>query len=406
MKRIAVIASLFWACGTTVTEQPAQNTGVFTEYENKFYDEIKKELNAESSEKKDPKMVFKMNYSAIDIPMSIDEFTTVWCNDPLSQGRTGTCWSFGASSFYETEIQRLTKQKIKLSELFIVYWEYVEKAREFVATKGESRFTEGSQPNAVTRMIKLYGMVPADYYSGKKEGQKYHDHKPMYKKMSSYLVSLKEDSNWVETQALIEIKLILDDYLGAPPTEIKYNGEKMSPIEFRDNIIKINPDDYVDFMSMLEAPYFEKAEYDVPDNWWHNENYNNVPLDDFMELIDYAVVNGYSVALGGDVSESGISADNDVAMIPSYDIPSAFINEHARQLRFKNGSTTDDHIIHLVGYLKKNGENWYLIKDSGSSARNGNNKGYYFYHEDFIKLKTLTFTVHKDAAVKLLSKMR
>ncbi len=412
MKRITAIASLFWACGMTATEQPAENTGVYEEYENKFYNEIKKELKEEDpsagsgqAKKDELELVYKMDYTSIDIPESVDEFTTVWCNDPLSQGRTGTCWSFGASSFYESEIQRLTKQEIKLSELYIVYWEYVEKAREYITTKGESRFTDGSQPNAVTRMIKEYGVVPAESYSGKKEGQKFHDHKAMFDKMSRYLESLEKDSNWNEPDALLAIKSILDEHLGPPPSEIEYKGEKMSPKEFTENIAQINPDDYVDFISTLESPYFEKAEYAVPDNWWHDEEYNNVPLADFIKLIDHSVRNGYSVALGGDVSESGISPEKDVAMIPSYDIASENINDHARQFRFKNGSTTDDHIIHLVGYLEKNGENWYLIKDSGSSARNGNNEGYYFYHEDFIKLKTLTFTVHQDAAADLLKKM-
>ena len=405
MKRIAIVASLFWACGATVTEQPAEDIGVFEEYENKFYDKIKEGLNVKSKKEEDPKLVFRMDFSDASIPKSVDEFTTVWCNDPLSQGRTGTCWCFGASSFYETEIQRLTEQEIKLSELYVVYWEYVEKAREYVNTKGESRFTEGSQPNAVTRMIKLYGMVPAKAYVGIKEGQKFHDHKALFSEMKTYLKSLKRDSSWSEDDALVSVKSILDEYLGPPPTVFEYEGEQMSPIDFRENVAKVNPDDYVDFISTLEAPYFEKAEYNVPDNWWHSEDYYNVPLDEFMNLIDSSIRSGYSVAFGGDVSESGLSAKNDVAMIPSYDIASDNINDHARQFRFENGSTTDDHIIHLVGFLEKNGKNWYLIKDSGSGARNGKNSGYYFYHEGYIKLKMLTFTVHKDAAASLLQKM-
>ncbi|MBL4576904.1 MAG: hypothetical protein JKX74_00445 [Flavobacteriales bacterium] len=93
-------------------------------------------------------------------------------------------------------------------------------------------------------------------------------------------------------------------------------------------------------------------------------------------------------------------------MVPSYDIPSEYIDENARQLRFANGSTTDDHAIHIIGHTKKGNDTWYLIKDSGSGSRNGNNKGYYFYHEDYIKLKIMTFTIHKDAAKSVLKMMQ
>ena len=84
-------------------------------------------------------------------------------------------------------------------------------------------------------------------------------------------------------------------------------------------------------------------------------------------------------------------------MVPTFDIPSEYIDEHARQLRFSNGATTDDHGIHLVGFMEKDGEDWFLIKDSGSGSRNGPNVGYYFYHEDYVKLKIMDYTVHKDA---------
>ena len=122
-----------------------------------------------------------------------------------------------------------------------------------------------------------------------------------------------------------------------------------------------------------------------------------------MESIKNAIINGYTVVFGGDVSESGYCASADAAMIPSYDIPSEYIDEYAREFRFVNKTTTDDHGIHLVGHTKKNGEYWFLIKDSGSGSRNGKAKGYYFYHEDYVKLKMLSFMVHKDMVEELIS---
>jgi len=48
-------------------------------------------------------------------------------------------------------------------------------------------------------------------------------------------------------------------------------------------------------------------------------------------------------------------------------------------------------------YLERDGHDWYLIKDSGSGSRNNAHHGYYFYHDDYVKLKMLSFTAHRDA---------
>ena len=125
-----------------------------------------------------------------------------------------------------------------------------------------------------------------------------------------------------------------------------------------------------------------------------------------MGIIKSGLKSGYSFSIGGDVSESGYSPFHDAAMVPTYDIPSEYIDDHARQFRFSNGATTDDHAIHLVGYKDTKNGTWFLIKDSGSASRNGKNKGYYFYHEDYVKLKTMTYTVHKDAAKDILKKFK
>jgi len=377
----------------------------FVPYENKFYSEIKAGIKDFNTDERTPRKSFKMDYEGKDIPKSIDEFTKVWSNDGISQGNTGTCWCFSTSSFYESEIYRLTKQKIDLSELYTVYWEYVEKAREYMRTRGKSFFGEGSETNAVIRMMNQYGVVPLVDYDGMKEGQVFHDHSIMFNEMKQYLKSLERDNAWNEEEALATIKSIMNFYMGVPPTTITYKGKSMTPLEFFNNVTKLKASDYVNFMSLMQKPYYSKAEYKVPDNWWRSEDYCNVPLDDFMSIIKKGIKSGYSLSIGGDVSESGYNANYDVAMVPSYDIPSEHINEYSRQLRFSNGSTTDDHAIHLIGYKENKDDLWFLIKDSGSGARNGKNNGYYFYHKDYVKLKTMTFTVHKDAAKEIMKKM-
>ena len=146
-------------------------------------------------------------------------------------------------------------------------------------------------------------------------------------------------------------------------------------------------------------------EYKVPDNWWHSKEYFNIPLDEFMAALKKAVRIGYTIELWGDVSEPGIEGHAGVAVVPTFDIPSQYIGESARQLRFSNGTTGDDHGIHIVGYLEKEGKDWYLIKDSGSGSRNNSHPGYMFFHEDYVKLKMLGFGVHKSAIPELAKKM-
>jgi bleomycin hydrolase len=167
----------------------------------------------------------------------------------------------------------------------------------------------------------------------------------------------------------------------------------------------LNPDDYVDIMSLKEKPYFHQVEYEVTDNWWHDSSYYNVPLDLFMSSIKTAIKNGYSMCIGGDVSEAGHDGWHNAAIIPSFDIPSEYINDDAREFRFDNTTTQDDHGIHLVGYKNQNGRTWFLIKDSGAGSRNGNAKGFYFFNEDYVKLKIMDFMVHKDAVKELLTQI-
>ncbi len=403
---IFLTLSIFILTQTTMAQQPVRNKGKFIEYKNEFLDSIKAESNKflEKPEKK--RMVFKMDFTGLDLPKSVNEFKTFWHNPPISQGLSGMCWCFSTTSFFESEIYRLSKRKIKLSELYTVYWEYVEKARRFVRERGNSEFGEGSEANAVIRIWKKYGIVPAKDYTGLKPGQKFHDHRAMFREMKNYLNSVKENNAWDEEAVLSTIKSILNHYIGTPPTKITVDNKQMTPQEYLKNVLKLNLDDYIDFMSLLEKPYYEKVEYEVPDNWWHSKDYYNIPLDEFIQVLKRALRRGFTACIGGDVSEPGYDSHAEVAMVPTFDIPAEYIDENARQFRFSNHSTTDDHGIHVVGFMEKDGKDWYLIKDSGSGSRNGPNPGYYFYHEDYIKLKMMNIMVHKDVARDILRKFK
>ena len=352
----------------------------------------------------------KVDYGPLEMPTNPLLYNTVWYTNQLSQGNTGTCWSFSTSSFLESEIYRITGKEIDLSEMFTVYWEYVERTKYFVKNKGEMHVGEGSESNAIAKIMELYGAVPFEAYTGQVNGLSYYNHEPLFEEVEAYFKELKAKNDWDEDKAVSKVRALLDKYIGAVPTQVTVNGKKMTPLQYRD-YVKIKPADYVNFMSLMEAPYYEKATYNVPDNWWRSNDYNNIPLADFISLIKESLKKGYSISIGGDVTEPGFDKITQTALVPAFDIRSEDINEYSRQLRFTNGATADDHAMHLVGiYEKDNNETWYLLKDSGSGSRNAGESsdqfGYYFMNEDYVKLKMLSLTVHKDAAQEFLKKMK
>ena len=374
---------------------------------NAMLDSLAAMLEGDKADKEKKPKTMMVDFSAIAQPKNLQEFNTVKHLPPLLQGRSGMCWCFSTTSFLESEIMRTTGRSMKLSELHTVYWEYVEKAREFVRTRGESHLGEGSEANAVFRIWKKYGAVPGEAYNGLKDGERYYNHEyTLFPEFKKYLTSVKESGAWNEEEVVATVRSILDHYMGPPPSAVIVDGRQMSPKEYLKNVVRLDPDDYVDFLSFMEHPFYRKIEFEVPDNWWHSKEYHNVPLDQFMMIIKRSIRNGYSLAIGGDFSEPGYSKGKaGIAVVPSFDIPTSDIDDAARQFRFSNGTTADDHGIHLVGFLERDGKDWFLIKDSWSSAYNSTHPGYYFYHEDYVKLKMLGCSVHKDAVRDVLKKI-
>ena len=406
MKRIIVLLAVSFMF-SVLQNAFAQDKGHMIEPKNEFWEQIKKGIEEFNAKPKPKRKIFKMDFTGKKYPTDIEKYKQVWHLPPISQGNTGTCWSFSTTSFYESEAKRLHGIEVRLSPIWTAYWEYVEKARRFVYQRGNSLFAQGSEANAVARIWKKYGVVPMEVYTGLQPGQKFHDHSKMFKEMHDYLMSVKENNAWNEEEVLSTIKSIMNHYIGTPPEKFTYKGKEYTPKSFLKDYLKLNMNDYVEILSLKQEPYWRQVEYKVPDNWWHSDEYYNVPLDVYMKIIKKAIRNGYSLAIGGDVSEAGYDSHAEVAVVPTFDIPAEYINDDARQFRFSNGTTTDDHGIHLVGYYTdENGKDWYLIKDSGSGSRNGKHKGYYFYSEDYVKLKIINFTVHKDMVKDVLAKFK
>ena len=410
MKKIIFTISAFIIVASVYAQQP-KTPGVMKESKPGYYQNtIMKDIRAadEASEPAKKEKRFQADFSGMSFPNKVSFYQQEWHLPPVSQGNTSTCWCFSTTSFFESEVHRLTGQEVRLSEMYTVYWEYVERARRFVAERGNSAFGEGSEANAVTRDYKKYGIVPREVYSGMEAGRKFYTHTKMFKELKGYIDNVKNTNAWNEAEVISTVKSILNHYMGVPPESFEWKGTKYTPKEFLSNCLKLQMDDYVDVLSYMQQPFWQKAEYEVEDNWWHSREYYNVPLEDSMKALKNAIRNHYTVVIGGDVSEAGLNREAQVAIIPTFDIAVADIDDNARQFRFSNKTTTDDHGMHLIGWYEQDGSDWYLIKDSSSGSRNNDEAapefGYYFFRGDYIKLKMMDFLVHKDAVKELLAK--
>jgi len=352
------------------------------------------------------KRELSLDLSGIDRPHAVSEFKSAWHFPPKRQWWTNTCWCFSTTSFLESELKRIHQRELKLSEMFTVYWDYVEKVTEFVRTKGSSLVDEGAESGDVLRCWKRYGVVRESDYPGLKPGETVFNHGALIEELHAYLDYVKKSKHWDEAQILASVRLILDKHMGAPPEKVTWEGRQLTPLQFQTQVVALDLDAYVEFMSFQYAPFWTQDEYNVPDNWAHTQDYWNVPLADWYGALKGAVAAGYGVAIGGDVSEPGYVGSENIAIVPSFDIPAAFIDQGAREFRFTNHTTEDDHGLHVVGLLQRGGHDWFLVKDSARSSHRGAVPGYYFYRDDYVRLKMLTFMVHRDAVKDLLAKFK
>jgi bleomycin hydrolase len=351
----------------------------------------------------DGRETLAMDFSGLELPGGPIEFTKFFHLPPVRQGNTGTCWSFAATSLLESELRRRGGPEVKLSEMFIVYWEYVEKARRFVREKGNSFLGQGSEPDSALARVRQYGLIRHADYAGLPRGKTAHDHGALFREFKDFLSGLAARGDWDEGRALAGVRAVLDRHLGRPPDRIDVDGRSLTPLEYLASL-GLAPSDYVAFVSFMHLPFYAKGEFRVPDNWSRSAEYHNLPLFEFQLALLRALRKGYTATLAVDFTEPGYSGPNDAAVVPTFDLPRSFIDQSSRELRFSNKTTTDDHAVHCVGYKETGKGLWFLIKDSWENAYEGRHEGYFFYADDYLRLKCLMFVVHKDAVKEVLDK--
>ncbi|WP_422358559.1 aminopeptidase C [Reichenbachiella sp.] len=346
------------------------------------------------------------------------EFTTVIdleATPIISQGRTGTCWSFSASSFIESEIIRKTGKTIDLSEMYTVRQTYMDKAENYVMRQGRANFSEGGLAHDVLNSIKANGLVPNEAYRGLDEGNNYHNHAEMVAVLESMVKTYVDNpGKKLSKKWKPAVSAVLDVYLGEAPKTFTYEGKSYTPQSFFE-MTQINPDDYVSITSFSHADFYSSFILNIPDNF-SNGSFYNLPLDDFIKTLDNSLENGYSVEFDCDISEPTFSAKYGLAIIPEEAsnnkaalealYPELEVSQQYRQGEFENFATTDDHLMHIMGLVKdQKGNKYYKVKNSwGNNSDRIGNDGFIHMSESYMKLKTISITVHKDAIPKDIAK--
>ena len=361
------------------------------------------------------------------------EFTTVVSHKATpvkDQSSTGTCWCFATASFMESELLRMGKGEYDLSEMFIVRQKYMNQMEDNYLRRGKGNIGEGSLAHTFKNAYKQVGIVPEEAYSGLIDGNKEHNHGALSRYFKA-LVDANIASKKRTPQYYALINNLFDTYLGKLPEKFTYKGKEYTPQSFTESL-GLNMDDYIELTSFTHKPYYEMFSPEVPDNW-ENQPMYNLPLDELIETIDYALNKGYTVCWDGDVSEQGFSFKNGVAInsqvedvkddsttdrarfesMPKYQrldevfkfehpYPEIAVTPEIRQEGYEKFVTTDDHLMHITGIAKdQNGTKYYITKNSWGAESNKSG-GYLNMSESYVRAKTICVMVHKDSLPKEL----
>ena len=365
-------------------------------------------------------------------PYVFEEEIVLPVTDVKDQYRTGTCWSFSGLSFLESEMLRLGKPEVDLSEMYVVRHTYSDKAERYIRLHGDASFSAGGAFHDVKNVISKYGIVPEAVYTGLKEGETRHVHNEMDNVLKQQVKEIVDNRKIKLNEVCNEtIETTLNNYLGEIPQSFEYEGKTYTPQSFASDYVGLNMDDYIEITSYTHHPFYSKFILEVPDNWSWDEVYN-VPVSEMEEIIDYSLSNGFTVAWAADVSEKGFATSNKgIAVLPvapavkmndadaekwnamtdkekerelyklNKPVVEMEVTQEMRQTAFDNYETTDDHGMHIVGTAKtQDGKVFYKVKNSWGNYNEYN--GYFYASKPYVSYKSMSLMVHKDGIPKYI----
>lgn len=360
------------------------------------------------------------------------QFTVVKANPITSikdQNQSGTCWDYSSLGFFEAELLRLGKGTYDLCESFVAYHTYMDRAEKAIRMHGDVSFSQGGSFYDVLYCMRHYGIVPQEAmpFPGSLYGDSLFNFNTLDAQASAYVKSIANSKmkkiplTWKST-----LSNIYANYFGELPKTFTYKGKSYTPESFQKSL-GLNLDDYVSLTSFTHHPFYSKFIIEVQDNWRWAESYN-LPLDEFMTVMESAVRNGYTFAWGADVSETGFSR-NGIATVPAKSYKNDLtgsdaarwmgtngkqmkeadskdeltITQQLRQTAYDNWETTDDHGMVIYGLAKDpQGKEYFMVKNSWGEY--GRYKGIFYASKPYVAYKTMNILINKNAIPKDIRK--
>ena len=394
------------------------------------------------------KFLFSLVLGAMSVSMMAQEatadttegfrFTTVdsiAITPVKNQNRSSTCWSFSTIGFLESELLRMGKGELDLSEMFVVHHTMLDRAEYSVRMYGTAEFAPGGSAYDVIYCLKNYGLVPQEAMPGIQYASTPADTLPVHAELDAIaggVVKAVTNSGLKKLTPVWKkaLSAVYDTYLGECPETFEYNGKEYTPKTFAEEL-GLNADDYVSITSYTHHPFYTTFALEVPDNWRMDQMYN-VPMDEMMEIIDNALANGYTLAWGADVSEIcftrkglgvvpeeekavdltgsdaarwlGLSATDKREELTKKPLPEKVITQEMRQAAYDSWENTDDHGMQIFGTAKdQNGTLYYMVKNSWGTQKS-EYKGIWYVSKAYMQYKTNDILVHKNAIPKNIRK--
>lgn len=356
-----------------------------------------------------------INNASLNSKFEFKELINLENTSIKNQGSAGTCWSYSGNSFLESEMIKKGKTPVDLAEIFSAREVYLSKARNYILFNGNMGLGDGGETHDVLNMLRKFGAMPQSAYTYEDYGKGALKSGDFQEKFKAILDAYIKDPNPAKGVSWVnDINNYLDEKLGKLPATFSYAGKTYSPKTFAKEVVGINPDDYVEFSSYKDSPYYQKMVLPVPDNWSYDKVYN-VPMTEMTDIIDVALAKGYTIAWSSDVSEPYFSWKNGVAQVPNLDlynitdeqrktlfdgpIQEKVVTEDLRLEGLYSLYTTDDHAMQIVGLAKdQNGKEYYKVKNSWGSTNDY--KGYLYVTKAFVQLKSTGILLNKAGMSK------